>query len=288
MKYVIGLLSVVLWGLTFVFTKELLNYMTPFEIVFYRYLISGLFYLSIMKRSKWTRDEITRMIVAAFLGIALYSVLANYSLKYLSAALAGVLNGAIPLLTILGERFFRKTKLTTKIYIAFGISFAGILMLTSQDGNSESTVFGAVLMLIALIAWVIFTFMNERLFNNHSDVEILCYESLIGSMMVSPFVFNSKLAIERQVLLLGQPSVLIYLLILGVVISGVGYMCYMYGLRHLGVSFMSFVMNLLPGISVLCAFLILHESISLLDIGGLILVATSVIIAKQRETDLLL
>lgn len=292
MSYIIGVLSAVLWGLTFVFTKNLLVFMNPYEIAFYRHGISGLFYVALLLSLKSkvnlksiNKSDLYKIIAAGFLGMALSPLLICSSMNYISASLAGILNGAIPLITIIGERVFKKTKITPRVSFAIVLSLVGIFLLSGKSDASASPLMGILLVLTGLITWVAFTFINETLFTKYSELELLTYESLIGATMVLPFIVYSTKSINRQVELFQNPTVVINMLILAIGISGIAYLCYMYGLRHLGVAFMSFVMNLLPAFSVISAYIFLSEKLSYMDIVGLVLITISVIVAKKKSKE---
>lgn len=284
MSYCIGILSALLWGASFVFTKHLLVYMTPYEVVFYRYLLSGLFLLVFIKKGQKKKQHPWKYLMfVSFLGIAFYPVLSCFALKYLSATMAGILNGTIPLLTVLGERFFRKKALTVHVIMALILSSVGILILTKK-GDGQSAFIGILLTIISLIAWVAFTFMNEPLLKTYKETELLCYESLIGAVMVMPFVLYSKDSFLKQIDLMTNPVVVKQMIILSILVSACGYLCYMYGLKKLGVAFMAFVMNLLPCFAVLIAFVMLQEKISSFQLVGLLMISVSVLIINKKPT----
>ncbi|MCH4890812.1 DMT family transporter [Acidaminobacter sp. JC074] len=289
MKHLVGLLSAVFWSLSFVFTKQLLIYMTPIEVVFYRYLLAGIFYRFMLrnKTNNWTKEEKKTLIVSALLGITIYPIMACYSVSYISASFAGILNGTIPMLTILGERFFRGKSLTKRTIMALLISLIGIALLTGESETSKAPLLGAALMILSLVAWVIFTFINEKLFVRHTSLEILTYECLIGSIVMTPLVIFSKETLIRQINLFTNMSVVGNMIVLAFLVSGCGYLCYMYGLKHLGVAYMSFVMNLLPVFSVISAVILIHEPIYTKDVIALILISSSVVLmTKKKKTDL--
>lgn len=285
MNYFIGVLSVVFWSGAFVYSKKLMPYMTPYEIVFYRYFIAGVFFYIILKITKGKSLEgkkLGTLILASVLGIFLYPLLSCVSLKYISASMAGILNGSIPLITLVFEKFIYKRKLSLKMILALLLSIVGILISTSFASGSNSSFFGVGIMLISLICWVVFAYVNDSLFEQYTGLELICYESIIGSIIILPTIINSVSDFERQVSFVSNSDVIINLLLLAIVISSFGYLCYMYGLKKLGVPFMSFLMNLFPLMSVLSAYLILGEKITVRVAMGLVIIIFSVVLANDR------
>lgn len=285
MNYFIGILSVVFWSGAFVYSKKLMPYMTPYEIVFYRYFISGVFFyiiLKVMKGKSLERRKIGSLILASFMGISLYPVLSCFSLNYISASMAGILNGSIPMITLLFERFIYKRRLSLKMIIALIMSIVGILISTSADGPNGSSALGVTLMLSSLVCWVIFAYINDSLFDQYTGLELICYESIIGSLLILPVFLRSSDDFVRQFTVLANWQVLINLSLLAIVISSCGYLCYMHGLKKLGVPFMSFVMNLFPIMSVISAFIILGERVTIKVAIGLAIIVASVVLVKNK------
>ncbi len=265
--------------------------MAPAELGFYRYGISGLFFYIVIhiqgKKINIAKKDLLRMSWVSLIGISLYTWLALYALTYISASLCGVLNGMIPLLTIFGERFFRNKPLNGKVMIGLSLSLFGIVLMSQSGSNAGSSpLLGAFLVLLSLLMWVFFTFKNEVFFETYSEIEILCVQSIMGAFFMIPVVFRTSPDIIRQFTYFTNPDLVKYLMILSVLITGGGYLCYMYGVKHLGVRFMSFVMNLLPVVAMISAFFLLGETISLIDIVGVTLVIASVYIVKSKPKSL--
>ena len=96
-------ITVAIWGLTFVFTKSLLDIFTPVEILFIRFLIGAavLFLLSphVLKTKGWREEKY--FIAAGASGIFLYYFLENASLIWTSASNTGVIVSTAPFFTAL-------------------------------------------------------------------------------------------------------------------------------------------------------------------------------------------
>lgn len=286
MKHLIGISSAILWGFSFAFMKQLLEFLTPAEIVFYRHGLSGIFFgiliLLSKRKFKIIKEDMVQFLMISFLGIVLYQVLICQALTFVSTSFTAVLNGTIPLITLLGERIFRKKKITTTASIALAISLTGIGIMTLFDSKGASApIIGTLLILIALTSWVSFTFLSEKLFSRYTEIEVLCYQSLIGAFMMLPLILRNSSDLQRQLTYLSHKEIVLNMLVLSLGVSALGYLCYMYGLKHLGVSYMSFVMNLLPGFAMFGAYIILREVIRITDWIGVVLIVSSVIIVKK-------
>lgn len=286
MNYIIGLLSALLWGLSFAYNKSLLSVMSPVELGFYRYLISGVFFLVIIygkgRKIRMARTDFIKLSGIALVGITLYTWLALYALTFISASLCGVLNGTIPLLTMLGERVFRKKKQAYSVYFAIILSMAGIyIMSIGGQQDTQTALLGPLLVMLSLIMWIFMTFKNETYYQKYREIDILCVQSLMGALFMFPFVFIMGGTLADQISYFTDSKVLVDLMIISIAITGMGYLCYMYGVKHLGVGFMSFVMNLLPVVGLISSSIMLGEVINFGSILGVVLIVLSVLLAKQ-------
>lgn len=98
--HIAALVTIVIWGTTFISTKILLAGFTPIEILFFRFLL-GLFVLLIVYpkrlRIKDGKQELT-FAAAGLCGICLYYLLENIALTYTMASNVGVIISVAPFL----------------------------------------------------------------------------------------------------------------------------------------------------------------------------------------------
>ena len=83
----LALLTVLIWGTTFVVTKNLLNSFKPIEILLYRFSIAFLVlfvvYPKIFTVKKWNHEVMFAL--AGLSGVAIYQFLENTALTYTTA-----------------------------------------------------------------------------------------------------------------------------------------------------------------------------------------------------------
>lgn len=81
---------------------------------------------------KLKRKSISRIIISSILGINLCFYFQTIALKNISVSTAGLMNGTIPILTLLVEIIFFGKKATKKIVAAFLLSSLGIYLAVAQ------------------------------------------------------------------------------------------------------------------------------------------------------------
>src|SRR5699024_5544425 len=110
----LALLTILLWGTTFVSTKVLLQHeLSPIEILFTRFVMGACFLMLLFpKRLKGASLKQEGYFAAAGLcGITLYYLFENNALLYTFASNAALIASTSPFFTVLLARFFLKDEM---------------------------------------------------------------------------------------------------------------------------------------------------------------------------------
>ncbi len=120
-----ALLTIIIWGTTFISTKILLVDFQPVEILFFRFIIGCLALLAVYpRRLKGTtrRQELT-FVAAGLCGICLYYLLENIALTYTLASNVGVIISVAPFFTaILSHLVMKEEKLRANFFLGFVVA----------------------------------------------------------------------------------------------------------------------------------------------------------------------
>ena len=103
-----ALITILIWGTTFISTKVLLSDFQPVEILFFRFIIGLLaLFLIYPRRLQGTtlRQEFT-FATAGLCGICLYYLLENIALTYTMASNVGVIISVAPFFTAILSHLF--------------------------------------------------------------------------------------------------------------------------------------------------------------------------------------
>lgn len=128
-----ALLTVTVWGTTFISTKVLLTVFQPTEILFIRFVL-GFLVLCIaaprrLRTSGW-RQEVT-FALAGLSGICLYYLLENIALTFTLASNVDVIISIAPFFTaLLAHCFLRTETLHRYFFFGFVVAMAGILLIS--------------------------------------------------------------------------------------------------------------------------------------------------------------
>ena len=152
-----ALLTIFLWGTTFISTKVLLTGLRPVEVLFLRFAL-GFVALCLLYprrlRLAGRRQELW-FAAAGLCGVTLYFLLENIALTCTLASNVGVLVSVSPMLTALLSHFLlRRERLRPLFFAGLAVALAGVAMV-SYNGAAvlELNPGGDLLALLAAAAW---------------------------------------------------------------------------------------------------------------------------------------
>lgn len=177
-----ALLTIIVWGTTFISTKILLADFQPVEILFFRFLI-GLLALCIVCPSSLkgtNRQQEWTFAAAGLCGICLYYLLENIALTYTMASNVGVIISVAPFFTaILSHLFLKEERPQIRFFIGFLVAMAGIACISFNGSRLELNPVGDLLALLAALIWAgysVLTKKNQQLwlsYHSHHPADVL-------------------------------------------------------------------------------------------------------------------
>lgn len=285
--HLIALITVTIWGLTFVSTKILLDSFAPVEILLLRFLL-GFIALNCMSphvlRLKERKHEIY-FIAAGATGTFLYFLLENIALTFASAGNIGVTVSTAPLFTaVLATLLGRERALTPRFICGFVIAMAGIVLIGGQDVSTESAGFGDVLAVFAAMSWAVYSNVLVTLdklgYQTIPMTKRIFFWGLVFIALASP-LFGADPAHLAGLTDLGNVG---HLLFLGLGASACCFVTWGMSVKLLGASTASAYIYLSPVITVIASALLLDEALTALIVLGIALVLGGLILSSWKKT----
>lgn len=279
-----ALLTIVIWGTTFISTKILLTGFRPAEILFFRFTIGLLALLLVYpRRLKGTNLQQELIFAAAGLsGICLYYLLENIALTYTMASNVGVIISVAPFFTaILSHLFLKEEKPRASFFIGFAAAMAGIALISWGGSRLELNPMGDLLALLAALIWACYSVLTKKISAYGYPTilttrRIFCYGILF--MLPALFVLEFKPELTR----LADPVYLCNLLFLGLGASALCFVTWNFAVRALGAVKTSVYIYMVPVITVVTSVVILHEKITVLTAGGTVLTLAGLLLSESK------
>lgn len=256
-----ALVTILIWGTTFISTKVLLGTFQPVEILFFRFLIGSLALLAVRPqrlRGTTARQELT-LAAAGLCGVCLYYLLENCALTYTTASHVGVILSVAPCFTALLSRLLqREEKLSPAFFAGFAAAMAGIALIGWKSVSLPLAPVGDLLALLAAFVWACYAILTRKIGSFGFDTILTTRRVfLYGLLFMIPALFLSDFSWDLG--RLGDGTCLLNLLFLGLGASALCFVTWNFAVGQLGAVRTSLYIDLVPVITVTASVLILHE-----------------------------
>ncbi|MEK3768994.1 DMT family transporter [Paenibacillus sp. FSL R5-0887] len=283
--HLLALLTILIWGTTFISTKILLKDFTPVEILFFRFLIGYFVLLLIYSRPIRTTSfkEELLFISAGLCGVTLYFLIENIALVYTLASNVGVIVSIAPFFTaVIAHFFLEEEKFHRQFFIGFLIALAGIILI-GLNGSFllQLNPIGDLLALLAPVVWAIYSVLMRKisLLKVHTigaTRRVFFYGLLF--MLPPLFLFDFQLGLSR----FKEISNVAHLLFLGLGASALCFLTWNKAVGILGAVKTSVYIYIVPVITVAASALVLNEKITWAILTGTFLTLTGSYISERK------
>lgn len=276
---------VAIWGTTFISTKLILNEgLSPSSIMFYRFAMAYIcMWIFSRERlfAKNLKDELILML-AGLCGGTLYFVTENEALKITLASNVSLTLCTAPIITMFMNRIFVKdVRLSNRLFIGSAVAMIGVGFVIYNGSNIlKINPLGDMLCIVAAVSWAIYTIIIKQLDSKYSITFITRKVFLYGLICLLPMFIFEPLDFDIKVLM--KPVVWGNLLFLGILASFVCFLVWNIIVKKLGAVQTSNYIYLSPLVTLVTAFMVLGETISMVAIIGAVLILTGVYATEKR------
>ncbi|MEE0509724.1 MAG: DMT family transporter [Peptococcaceae bacterium] len=281
-----AILTVLIWGTTFISTKVLLEDFQPVEILFIRFLLGyaalWLVYPHPLRGTTARQEAI--FAGAGLCGICLYYLLENIALSYSMASNVGVIVAVAPLFTaLLAQVFLRgEERLSANFFAGFLVAMVGVALISFNGQRFALNPLGDGLALLAALIWGFYSIFTRKIAGfGVTTLQATRRTFFYGLLFMLPalVVFDVRLDIAR----LADPVNALNLLFLGLGASALCFVTWNMAIKRLGVVQASLYIFLTPVITVVCSLLILHEPFTWMTALGTLLTLRGLVLSERRS-----
>ncbi len=297
-----ALAVVLLWGMSFVSSKAILNTgFPPLTMAFARFAVASLA-LAPLRRglepgSRFEARERPLLVVTGLFGVTVYFFFETRGIKLTSASSAALIIATIPVFTVAAEYLFFRTPIRWYQAAGIALSVLGVYLIAGRGGaRLPRALEGNLFMLGACLSWVAYVSLSRRLYGGAGSgavrrartrrsggdddlpqvhqaasrsLSLTTWQNLIGAAFLLPLALTEL----RQWFVPG-PVVWLNILYLALFCSALGYFLYQFALSRLGPVAVATFVNLIPVVSAMGGFALLGETLAAQQmIGGLVVIA---------------
>ena len=281
--HLVALMTVSIWGVTFVSTKILINTgLNPTEIFIYRFFIAYICILVISHRrllADSLKDEML-MCLAGLCGGSLYFIAENSALGITFASNVSLLICTAPLFTMILERMLFHTPLRRRMLGGSLIALCGVgLVVFDGTFNLGINPLGDLLTIAAAMLWAMYCIILKVIARRYSTFFISRKVFFYGLLSASLTLLFRQQPVNVSLLL--RPEVCGNLLFLGVFASMICYVLWNGVVNALGADKAANYIYFVPMVTILSAVIFLSEPFTALTVTGTAMIIGGVYTAER-------
>ena len=288
--HLVAFITVAIWGSTFVFTKMLLqNGLSPAQIFTLRFIIAYVLLLGYslsthhfsLFASSW-RDELI-MVLLGITGGSVYFLAENAAMLYTTATNTSLIVCSCPLFAmLLFAIVYRHSERISQLQAIGSVMACMGMAVVVLNGHFvlHLSPIGDMLAFAACLCWAVYSLLMKPATERYSSLFITRKVFFYGLLTITPYYLIEPGFPSIDVLL--RPDVLWNLLFLGVVASMICYVVWNWVISKLGAVVATNWVYFNPITTILFAWWLLHEQITVWFLLGTVFILSGMYLADKR------
>lgn len=278
--------TIIIWGITFISTKVLLNEFSPIELLFYRFVFAYIVLFLISPKPIPVRKRKSELLymAAGLCGVTIYFTFQNVGLIYTLASNAGVIIAVAPMFTAIISYFMvSKTSLHKNFIIGFFITMMGVTII-SFNGNFvfKLNPLGDFLMIMGAVSWGFYC--NILVIAEDGGLSLIQRTRKVffyGIIFIIPILFFTDFHLEIYRFL--NLKLMANLMFLSVAASAICFLLWNFAVETLGPVKTATYIYFTPIVTIIASIIILKEPFTLISLSGTILIILGLIYSERKN-----
>jgi drug/metabolite transporter (DMT)-like permease len=273
--------TVVIWASAFAGIRAGLEGYSPGHLALLRFLVaSGLLaiYAVVTRMSLPAWRDLPAVLVGGFLGFTVYHVGLSFGEVTVESGPASVLIASVPVFTAILAVIFLRERLGTLGWIGTGLSFFGVVLISTGEAGTFALEPGALPILLAAISEAMFFVFQKPYLDKYGSLRFTTYAIWGGTLFMLVFAPGLAAAVVEAPI-----AATVSVVYLGIFPTVIAYLALAYAFARMPASNAVSFLYLVPALAFLIAWLWLGEVPTLLSIVGGVVVLAGVIIVNSRR-----
>lgn len=285
------LVLTLIWGASFLWIKIAIRETGPFTIVALRLAFAMVAILPVLIRQRVGLPKTRRMwghiVVQGLVSSAIPWILITWAEKHIDSALATVLNGTVPLFTIvIAHLWLSDDRMTMRRVGGLMVGFVGVLILVADDirflGSGDATVrmmfLGQLAMLGSSLCYAASNVYARRHFRGVPPV----FQAFYTMLAADALMWIVTPTVEAPFTLPALPLTWLAIAWLGILGAGISYLIFYRLLHQIGPTRVATVTYTIPVVGVTLGVVFLDEALTWQLIAGTLLIVSGVAGVSRR------
>lgn len=257
-----------LWSSNYAVVSYALNSVSPEGLALSRFAIASLLLLvvAVIKKIKIPEvKDIPVITFCGFMGVTFYNFALNFSERTVTAGSASLILNTYPIFVTLLSGLILKEKVSILKWLGIMISFGGILLITLGENKAGVSInVGIFILLLSAIAISCFDVAQKKLMGRYTPLEVTSYFIWTGTLFMA-VVCTPALIKDMAVM---KPDALLSIIYLGIFPSTMACLLWANLVSRYPLSALSGIFYIIPFFTMLLAFILMHQTTSLLAVVG--------------------
>lgn len=272
------------WGVSWVGTKEAVRYMPTFQMVGIRQTLAGTAYVLffLLRGAKLPRKkEWYPILLLSLLNFMISNGLASWGVKLTTAGLSAIMGAIFPLWLVLILAFRGGNRIPAMAWSGILVGFGGVCIVFYEHLHelfNYSFLGGIFLGLMASLAWAYGTIYTKEFASTFNPYHSIGWQMLISGITLSLFAKATGDVIPVGEIRLYTWSAIFFLVVVSSIIA---FVAYLYALQKLPTGLVSVYAYINPIVAVLAGSLFTGEPLTALIITGSLVTLVGVYIVNR-------
>jgi drug/metabolite transporter (DMT)-like permease len=272
--------TLLVWASAFAGIRAGLRGYSPANLAILRFLVASMvlaIYAGIVhfRRPEWR--DIPGLVLTGAIGIAFYNLALNYGETRVTAGAASMLIASAPIWTALAARFWLHEKLTFVGWCGVFVSFVGVALISSGEGEGVRLSPKAVIIVAAAVASALYMILQKHYLGRYSALEFTAYSIWFGTLLMLPFGSGLMRTVRDA-----PASATLAVIYLGIFPGALAYVGWSYVLSHGSAGRTSTLLYVIPVFAIGIGWLWLGEVPRLLTFAGGAVALAGVVMVNLR------
>lgn len=286
LPYLAGIAISIIFGLSFLFTKQGLDDFSPMVLLSYRFgiaaIIIWLLTLTGTIKVNFKGKSLKGIFILALFHPTVYFIMEAIGIKYTSSSEAGIMIALIPIVVMVLARIFLKERPSNIQKLFIMVSVLGVIFIIIMSGSLQlqGHFIGSIALMTAVLAGSVFSVLSRKLSENFSSIEITFVMIMFGAVFFNLIAVTKGIVdgdlYNQYITPMTSLSGVAAVLYLGIISSIIAFFMQNYMLSKLQATNTSVFTNLTTIISIAAGTLIRHEAFYWYQLAGGILIILGV------------